>query len=61
VKIGNNLTQGTMVIGHALHLAIVVADAEVALLEDAKPGVEFENARLIVVEELSLARELCLM
>jgi hypothetical protein len=50
-----------MVIGHALHLAIVVANTEVALLEDAKPGVEFENARLIVVEELSLARELCLM
>jgi hypothetical protein len=40
VTIGDGLTQGMKVIGHALHLATVVADAEVTLLEDTEPGVE---------------------
>jgi hypothetical protein len=33
-------TQGMKIVGHALHLATVVDDVEVALLEDVKPGVE---------------------
>jgi hypothetical protein len=32
--IGDGLTQGMKVIGHALHPTTVVADAEVTLLED---------------------------
>jgi hypothetical protein len=43
MMIGDNLTQGTKVIDHALHPATVVADAEVALLEDAEPVVELQN------------------
>jgi hypothetical protein len=43
VTIGDGLTQGMKVISHALHPAIVVTDAEVALLEDAEPGVELQN------------------
>jgi hypothetical protein len=38
--IGDSLTQGTKVMGHALHLGIVVTNAKVALLEDAEPGIE---------------------
>jgi hypothetical protein len=44
VTIGDGLTQGTKVIGHALHPVTVVTDAEVALLEDTKLGVELQNA-----------------
>jgi hypothetical protein len=40
VTISDSLTQDTKVIGHVLHLAIVVTDAEVTLLEDVKLGVE---------------------
>jgi hypothetical protein len=40
VTIGDGLTQGMKVIGHALHLAIVVAIAKVSLLEGAEPDVE---------------------
>jgi hypothetical protein len=40
VTIGDGLTQGTKVISHALHPATVVANAEVTLLEDAKPSVK---------------------
>jgi hypothetical protein len=40
VTIGDGLTQGTKVVGHALHPAIVVADAEIAMFEGAEPGVE---------------------
>jgi hypothetical protein len=43
VTIGDGLTQGTKVIGHALHPMIVVADAEVTLLEDAEPSIELQN------------------
>jgi hypothetical protein len=50
VTIGDGLTQGMKVIGHALHLAIVVADAEVTLLEGAKPGIDMQNTRLTVPE-----------
>jgi hypothetical protein len=53
VTISDGLTQGTKVVDHALHSTIVVADAEVALHEDAKPSVELQNAGLTVVEELS--------
>jgi hypothetical protein len=52
--IGDGLTQGTKVIGHALHLAIVIANAQVTLFEDAEPGIELQNTRLAVAEELSL-------
>jgi hypothetical protein len=38
--IGDNLTEGTKVVGHALHSVTVVTDAEVALFESVKPGVE---------------------
>jgi hypothetical protein len=40
VAIGDGLTQGAKVIGHALHPTTVVADAEVALFEGTEPGVE---------------------
>jgi hypothetical protein len=43
VMIDDSLTQGTKVIGHALHLATVVADAEVTLLEGVEPHVELLN------------------
>jgi hypothetical protein len=37
--IGDGLTQYAHVIGHAFHLAIIVVDANVALLEDTKLGI----------------------
>jgi hypothetical protein len=43
VAIGDGLTQGTKDVDHALHLATVVTDAEVALLEDAESGIEMQN------------------
>jgi hypothetical protein len=57
VTIGDGLTQGTMVVSQALHSAIVVTHAEVALLEDTKPGAEMQNMLLTVAEELSLYRK----
>jgi hypothetical protein len=45
------------VVGHALHLATIVTDAEIALLEDVEPGVELQNTWLTIAEELSLDRE----
>jgi hypothetical protein len=45
------------VIGHALHPATVVANAEVSLLEGVEPSVELYNMQLVVAEELSLDRE----
>jgi hypothetical protein len=50
--LADGLTQGTKVVGHAFHPMTVVANAVVALLEDAKPGVELQNTGLAVVEEL---------
>jgi hypothetical protein len=55
--IGDGLTQGTKVVGHALHPATVVTDAEVALLEGAEPRDELQNTQLAVIEELSLDHE----
>jgi hypothetical protein len=43
VTIGDGLTEGTKVVSHALHPTIIVADAEVVLLEGAKPSVELQN------------------
>jgi hypothetical protein len=40
VTIDGGLTYGTKVIGHALHPMIVVANAEVSLLEGEEPSVE---------------------
>jgi hypothetical protein len=40
VTIGDGLTQGMKVVGHALHPMIVVADTEVSLLKGAKPSIE---------------------
>jgi hypothetical protein len=40
MTIGDGLTQGTKVIGHALHPVTVVTDAEIALFEGAEPSVE---------------------
>jgi hypothetical protein len=57
VTIDDLLTQGTKVISHALHPATVVTDAEVTLLEDAKPSIELQNKGLAVAEELSLEHE----
>jgi hypothetical protein len=57
VTISDVLTQGMKVVDHTLHLVIVVADVEVALLEGAELGVELQNKRLDVAEELSLSRE----
>jgi hypothetical protein len=37
--------------------AIVVADAEVTLLEDVEPGVKLQNTGLVVAEELGLEHE----
>jgi hypothetical protein len=60
MTIGDSLTEGIKVIGHALHPMTVVADAKVALLEDAEPSVEMQNTRLAIAEKLSLDREPCL-
>jgi hypothetical protein len=60
VTICDGLTQVTKVVGHALHPTTVVVNAEVALFEGVKPGVELQNMRLVVVEELSLDHEPCL-
>jgi hypothetical protein len=57
VAIGDGLTQGTKVVDHALDLTIVVADAEVTLLEYAEPGIKLQNVGLTVAEELDLERE----
>jgi hypothetical protein len=57
VTIGDGLTQGTKVIGRALHPVTVVGDAEVSLLEGVELGVELQITRLAVAEELSLDRE----
>jgi hypothetical protein len=38
--IGDGLTQGTKVIGHALHPTTEVADTEVSLFEGVEPSVE---------------------
>jgi hypothetical protein len=54
MTIGDGLTLGMKAISHALHPRTVVTDAEVALLEDAEPGVELQNTRLMIAEELSL-------
>jgi hypothetical protein len=43
VTIGDGLTQDTNVIGHALHLAPVVIDAELVMFEGAEPSVELQN------------------
>jgi hypothetical protein len=45
------------VIGHVLHPVTVVADAEVALLEDVKPRVQLQNAGLPIAKELGLERK----
>jgi hypothetical protein len=55
--IGDGLTQGTKVVGHALHPMTIIADAEVALLEDVKPGVKLQNRRLVIADELTVERE----
>jgi hypothetical protein len=57
VTIGDGLTQGMKVIGHALHPMIVVPNVEVTLLEDAEPIVELQNVGLMVAKELGLERE----
>jgi hypothetical protein len=43
MAISDGLTQGMKVVGHTLHSATVVADAEVALVEGVKPSVELQN------------------
>jgi hypothetical protein len=40
VTIGDGLTQGTKVVGHALHPAIIVANTKVSLLEGVESGGE---------------------
>jgi hypothetical protein len=54
VAIRQPLTQGAELIRHALHLVVVVPDAKSALRESTKPFVKPKDARLMVVEELSL-------
>jgi hypothetical protein len=61
VTIDDSLTQGMKVVSHSLHPMTVVAGAEVALLEGAKPGVELQNTRLTIAEKLSLDRKLRLV
>jgi hypothetical protein len=43
VMICDGLTQGTKVVGHALHPTTVVTDTEVTLLKGAEPGIELQN------------------
>jgi hypothetical protein len=57
VTIDDGLTQGMKVVGHALHLTTVVADAEVFLVEDAESVVELQNTRQVIAEELGHERE----
>jgi hypothetical protein len=54
------VSQGTNVVDHALHLTTVVTDAEIVLLEDVEPGIELQNARLTVADELGLEQVPCL-
>jgi hypothetical protein len=44
VMISDGLTQGTKVVGHALHPVTVVVDAEIALFEGEEPGVRSPSA-----------------
>jgi hypothetical protein len=60
VMIGDGLTQGTKVIGLALHPMIVVTDTEVAFLEYEAPDVELQNTGIAVTEKLGLENEPCL-
>jgi hypothetical protein len=60
MTISDGLTQGMKIVGHALHLAIVVANVQVTLHEDVKPGVELQNVGPKVVIKLSLECEPCL-
>jgi hypothetical protein len=54
MSMDDGLTQGTKAISLSLHLAIVVTDTEVSLLQRAEPDVELQNTRRAVAEELSL-------
>lgn len=45
--IGNILAEVVQGVGHVLHLATVVVDIELALLEDLELGVEVENTSLV--------------
>jgi hypothetical protein len=54
MAIGDGLTQGAQVVSHAYHLTTVLTDAKVALLEDMKLGVDFQDVGLAVTEELDL-------
>jgi hypothetical protein len=44
----------TEVVGHSLHLAAVVVDAQIALYKEPKLGVEVEGTSLTVAKELLL-------
>ena len=48
----NNLAKVAQIVSHALHLAAIVRDGEVALLEDAEIGVEVERPSFVVAAEM---------
>jgi hypothetical protein len=60
MAIGDGHTQGALVTGRVFHLATIVADAKIALLEDTKLGINLHDAGLTVTEELGLDIEPCL-
>jgi hypothetical protein len=47
MSIGDGLTQYAHVIVHAFHLAIIVVDANVALLEDTKLGIHYKKKTFV--------------
>jgi hypothetical protein len=55
--IGDGLTKGMKVVGHALLPATVVIDVEVVLLEEVEPSVELKNMGHAVAKELALECE----
>jgi hypothetical protein len=40
MAIGDGLIQSVQVIGHAFHLATIVADSSITMLEDMKLGID---------------------
>jgi hypothetical protein len=54
VAIRQPLAQGVELIHHALHLAVIVADAKSALPKSMKSFLKLKDARLTVAEELCL-------
>jgi hypothetical protein len=56
--ISDGLSQGAQFISHAFHLATIVANAKISLIEDTKLGVDLQDTGLTVTEELGLIADM---